>query len=123
MTAQRLESRGASIRGALARVPFIVMVILVLGAGAVTVLLLNTRTAEIGVQVQDLGEQADSLQRDNDSLARAVALLDSTQVIARRATELGLVQPDASTIVDCRKDPCTIVPGTDPTAATSGAGR
>lgn len=105
----RLDHGGRTIRGSLSKVPFIALIILVLAAGAVGVLVLNTRTSETGVQIGRSQDLADRYQLDIETLQREVASLDSTQNLAARAKALGLAPASNSAIVDCTRTPCVVI--------------
>ncbi|MFJ4896361.1 septum formation initiator [Streptomyces sp. NPDC088727] len=74
-----------------ARTPFVLLVVLLLGGGLITLLVLNSalnegsfRLSELKKRTTDLTDEQQALQRDVDSSAEPDAL-------ARRARELGMV--------------------------------
>ena len=119
MTHDRFDHSGRTIRGSLAKVPFIALIIVVLAAGAVGVLLLNTRTSVTGVQINRVQVDSASTQLEIESLQREVSLLDSTPNLAARAKAQGLVPAGDSAIVNCSSTPCTVI---KPSAAPGAGG-
>ncbi len=91
MTTQALVSAGRPIGSALTRVPFIIVVIAVLGAGVAGVLWFNTKSDESGIETVRAQSAIASMQLQIESLNRDIADLDATPRIASQARQLGLV--------------------------------
>jgi len=121
----RLVGAGLPIRSALARVPAVVVSILLLGAGIAGVLAINTRTDEMGLQVNRvLSENAD-LELQLEALEQQVAEGDSTPRIAREARRLGMVPAADPAIITIDKTGGYTIIGTptaQPGAATAAPG-
>lgn len=107
MTAQPLEApaaQGAPARRPLlrlvrmparraARMPFVLLVVAILGVGLVGLLLLNTERAQASFRMADLQHQSDTLQDQVQALQRVVERDQDPAALAARATALGMV-PD-----------------------------
>ena len=93
------------------RTPFVLLVIGLLGAGLVTLLLVNTGVAQDSFQLTDLRQQSALLQDREQALEQEIAQLSTPGRLAKQAERLGMR------------------PGTDPTfievpgGAIAGAGR
>jgi len=73
------------------RVPFVVLVIGLLGFGLVATLWLSTNAAEGSYQLSSAQKETRLLSEKAEALHRDVATMDSAAALARRATELGMV--------------------------------
>ncbi|HEU4948324.1 MAG TPA: hypothetical protein VFT31_14330 [Kribbella sp.] len=73
------------------RMPFVLFVVAVLGAGLVGLLLLNTELQRGTFQVTALNQQADQLRDQQEQLERQVRTLESPQNLADRALRMGMV--------------------------------
>jgi hypothetical protein len=78
-----------------ARTPFVVLVLLVLAAGLVGLLLLNTSLQQGSFHLAELERSTAELRDRQQALAREVAVLEAPGGLARRAASLGMV-PDTS---------------------------
>jgi hypothetical protein len=78
-----------------ARTPFVVLVLLVLAAGLVGLLLLNTSLQQGSFHLAELERSTTELRDRQQALAREVALLEAPGSLARRAMSLGMI-PDTS---------------------------
>ncbi|HSK25866.1 MAG TPA: hypothetical protein VK894_03045 [Jiangellales bacterium] len=78
-----------------ARTPFVVLVLLVLGAGLVGLLLLNTSLQQGSFHLDELERSTAELRDRQQALAREVAVREAPDNLARRAAALGMV-PDPS---------------------------
>lgn len=76
-----------------ARMPFVLLVVAILGIGLVGLLLLNTERAQASFRLSDLQSQSDSLQDQVQALQRVVEHDQDPASLAARATALGMV-PD-----------------------------
>lgn len=81
-------------RAAAPRAPFVVLVLLVLGAGLVGLLLLNTSLQQSSFELRDLEQETRLLRDRHAQLSQQVAQLASPDELARRADELGMVPAD-----------------------------
>lgn len=104
MTDPRLTRVGSPIRDRVARIPFVIVVIILLAIGGVSVLYLNTRTDETGMLTNESHQRSDELRLEIESLERDVAALDATPEIAKKAKEMGLVQAGDPAIIKIDKD-------------------
>jgi cell division protein FtsB len=73
------------------RMPFVLFVVAVLGAGLVGLLLLNTELQRGTFQVTALNQQAGQLRDQQEQLERQVRTLESPQNLADRALRMGMV--------------------------------
>jgi hypothetical protein len=73
------------------RAPFVALVLVILAAGLVGLLLLNTASAQDSFRLHALQSQAASLSAEDDALANATDGLDDPARLAARAAQLGLV--------------------------------
>lgn len=73
------------------RAPFVVLVLLILGAGLVGLLLLNTNLQQSSFELRDLNQETRLLRDRHAELSRLVAQQASPEELARRADELGMV--------------------------------
>lgn len=78
---------------AVSKAPFVVLVMLVLGAGVAGILYFSTQAAADTYRLQEARAEAEKLTLQMEQLRREVALLESPTDLARRATEMGLVEP------------------------------
>lgn len=73
------------------RAPFVALLLVILAAGLVGLLLLNTASAQDSFRLHALQSQAASLSAEDDALANATDGLDDPARLAARAAQLGLV--------------------------------
>ena len=73
------------------RMPFVLFVVVLLAAGLVGLLLLNTELQRGTFQVTELNHQAAQLREQQEQLAREVRTLESPQNLAGRALRMGMV--------------------------------
>jgi uncharacterized protein HemX len=73
------------------RAPFVVLVLLVLGAGLVGLLLLNTNLQQSSFELRDLEQETRLLRDRHAELTRQVAQLAAPDELASRAGALGMV--------------------------------
>lgn len=97
----RRAQRAQNLRGGAAvpqqkpasKAPFVVLVMLVLGAGVAGIMYFSTQAAADTYRLQEARAEAEKLTLRMEQLRREVALLESPTDLARRATEMGLVEP------------------------------
>lgn len=73
------------------RMPFVLFVVVLLAAGLVGLLLLNTELQRGTFEVTALNKQADHLRDEQEQLERQVRTLESPQNLADRALKMGMV--------------------------------
>lgn len=73
------------------RMPFVLFVVVLLAAGLVGLLLLNTELQRGTFEVTALNKQADQLRDEQEQLERQVRTLESPQNLADRALKMGMV--------------------------------
>jgi hypothetical protein len=73
------------------RMPFVLFVVAMLGAGLVGLLLLNTSLQQGTFRVTELNQQAKDLRDQQEELERQVQSLEAPQNLADRALRLGMV--------------------------------
>lgn len=78
---------------AVSKAPFVVLVMLVLGAGVAGIMYFSTQAAADTYRLQEARAEAEKLTLRMEQLRREVALLESPTDLARRAGEMGLVEP------------------------------
>ncbi|MGI8418227.1 MAG: hypothetical protein ACR2P2_18900 [Nakamurella sp.] len=106
----RLVRVGLPIREAMAKIPFVIVIIGLLAVGGFGVLYLNTRTDEAGIRATESQQASDDLKLRIESLQRDIAAMDATSEIARKAQEMGLVQVgDPAIIVVPSKGAATVI--------------
>ena len=76
------------------RAPFVVLVLLVLGAGLVGLLLLNTNLQQSSFDLRDLEQETRLLRDRHAELSQLVAQQASPEELAKRADGLGMVPAD-----------------------------
>jgi hypothetical protein len=97
----RRAQRAQNLRGGAAapqqkqasKAPFVVLVMLVLGAGVAGIMYFSTQAAADTYRLQEAMAEAEKLTLRMEQLRREVALLESPTDLARRAAEMGLVEP------------------------------
>ncbi|NGY57469.1 hypothetical protein G7043_00835 [Lentzea sp. NEAU-D13] len=97
----RRAQRAQNLRGGtpapqqkqVSKAPFVVLVMLVLGAGVAGIMYFSTQAAADTYRLQEARAEAERLTLQMEQLRREVALLESPTDLARRAGEMGLVEP------------------------------
>jgi len=97
----RRAQRSQNLRGGVptpqqrtaSKAPFVVLVMLVLGAGVAGIMYFSTQAAADTYRLQEAKAEAEKLSLHVEQLRREVALLESPTDLARRAAEMGLVEP------------------------------
>jgi cell division protein FtsL len=95
MTAQQRLSRLAKLVPAggstAARTPFVLLVVVILGAGLLGLLLLNAAVNQGSFQLSKLEKQTDELTDEQQSLQQEVDSYSAPAELERRARKLGMV--------------------------------
>ncbi|MFE4676908.1 hypothetical protein [Streptomyces sp. NPDC056723] len=87
----RLLPSGSAGAGRAARTPFVLLVVLLLGGGLITLLMLNSALNEGSFRLNDLKKQTTDLTDDEQALQRDVDAYAAPDALQRRARELGMV--------------------------------
>ncbi|MFE6897252.1 hypothetical protein ACFVFJ_10315 [Streptomyces sp. NPDC057717] len=87
----RLLPSGSAGTGRAARTPFVLLVVLLLGGGLITLLMLNSALNEGSFRLNDLKKQTTDLTDDEQALQRDVDAYAAPDALQRRARELGMV--------------------------------
>ncbi|MEU8959819.1 septum formation initiator family protein [Streptomyces sp. NPDC048518] len=74
-----------------ARTPFVLLVVLLLGSGLITLLILNSALNEGSFQLSELKKQTKDLTEEEQELQRDVDGYAAPEALQRRARELGMV--------------------------------
>lgn len=82
------------------RVPFVMLVVTLLGAGLIGLLLLNTALQRGAYQVTDLQNRAKALSIRQQNLEVTMADLSQPQSVAQKALKLGMVQNPNPAFID-----------------------
>lgn len=118
-----VSDAGKPIRAALARVPFVVALIVVLTVGVGGVLYLNTKTDESGMRTEQAKAAAAELRLTIEELTRTVADLSATPRLAEKAEALGLVPAGDAAIVTIDGTGAASLLGTPTPASAGGTSR
>lgn len=104
------------------RAPFVVLVLLVLGAGLVGLLLLNTGLQQGSFELRDLQREARQLRDQQAALAQEVARRSTPDELAERAAALGMVPATSREYLVLEDGPAVEdgAPGEDGVAAEDG---
>ncbi|MFF1690550.1 MULTISPECIES: hypothetical protein [unclassified Streptomyces] len=87
----RLLPSGPAGGSQAARTPFVLLVVLLLGGGLITLLMLNSALNEGSFRLNDLKKQTTDLTEDEQALQRDVDAYAAPDSLQRRARELGMV--------------------------------
>lgn len=82
------------------KVPFIVLVSLVLVGGVVGLLMFNTSMSQASFTASELQRQAESLAAREQTLQRELEALRNPQRVASQAQAMGMVVPQSPTFLD-----------------------
>ncbi len=100
LSGRTLEPFLSRVRGSARRMPFILALVVMLGAALVGVLWLNTLTDEVGIQTNDARRAVSTLQLQIEGVSADIAARNATPAIAQAAASLGLVPAgDAAILV------------------------
>ncbi|MEU8776045.1 hypothetical protein [Streptomyces sp. NPDC048606] len=83
--------RGPAPAGGAARMPFVLLVVALLGGGLISLLLLNSALNEGSFQLSKLKRETTALTDEEQALQRDVDAYSAPDALQRRAHELGLV--------------------------------
>ncbi|MCX5139696.1 cell division protein FtsL [Streptomyces sp. NBC_00338] len=83
-----------------ARTPFVLLVVLLLGSGLITLLLLNSALNEGSFRLSELRKRTTELTDDQQALQRDVDSASEPDALARRARELGMVPGGSPAFLD-----------------------
>lgn len=103
------------------RVPFVALIIGLLGVGLVATLWLSTNAAEGSYQLSNVQKDTRLLSEKAEALHRDVATMESAAALARRATELGMVPSTNVARLLVGPDGAVTVVGDPAPAAAAGA--
>lgn len=122
----RLTSTGTPIRSAMARVPFVLLVMVLMAGGIVAALTLSTMTDESALQTNRSQQQQVDLRLKIEAAKRDVLSLGSLPRLQQQAVALGLVPAGDAAILVVGPDgkPTVVgtptpVPGPTPPATTT----
>ncbi|AEH10427.1 MULTISPECIES: hypothetical protein [Protofrankia] len=79
------------VRGNAPRAPFVILLLLLMGAGLMGLLLLNTALAQSAFKVHDLGQDSSDLMDEEQALSMRLDNLSDPANLAARAAQLGMV--------------------------------
>ncbi|MFI6946025.1 hypothetical protein [Streptomyces sp. NPDC050422] len=83
-----------------ARAPFVLLVVLLLGGGLISLLLLNSALNEGSFRLSELKKRTTDLTDDQQALQRDVDSASEPDALARRARELGMVPGGSPAFLD-----------------------
>jgi hypothetical protein len=101
-SAQPQPARAYSAAEAQRRMPFVLLLCGLLGGALVCALVISTTLAEGSFQITKLQDSTNALTRQRQVLEEQVARAQSAQVIAQRASELGLRRPGELLFLDLK---------------------
>jgi hypothetical protein len=107
-------SRPAVPASAIARTPFILFVLGLLGGGLVCLLVINTVLASGAYQINSLQQTETTRQQQVQVLQQQVAADSAPSVIAGRARQLGMVSPPLTKFLNLRTGRIIGQPATEP---------
>ncbi|WP_407553585.1 septum formation initiator family protein [Streptomyces sp. Pv4-95] len=87
----RLSALFPSSAGSAARTPFVLLVVVLLGSGLITLLLLNSALNQGSFELSNLEKKTDELTDEQQALQQQVDGYSSPGALERRARELGMV--------------------------------
>jgi hypothetical protein len=99
---------------AIARTPFILLVVGLLGGGLVCLLVINTVLASGSYQISSLQQAQAARQQQVQALQQQIATDSAPAVIARRARQLGMVAPPLTSFLNLRTGQVVSQPTTEP---------
>jgi hypothetical protein len=89
--AARLARLFPAARGRAARTPFVLLVVVLLGGGLISLLVLNSALSAGSFRLDDLQEGTKNLTDEEQALQRDVDAYSAPDALQRRARELGMV--------------------------------
>jgi len=93
------------------RAPFIAVILLIIGGGLVTLLVLNTAIAADSFTERSLSQQIDQLRLQEQQLQREVGTAQAPAALAEAAAELGMIPAGAPSFLILNPDGTTEVVG------------
>ena len=99
---------------AIARTPFIVFVTALLGGGLICLLVINTILATGSYQITSLQQAQATRAQQVQTLRQQVAEDSAPSVIAKRAAQLGMVEPPLTKFLDLKTGRIDRQPATEP---------
>jgi hypothetical protein len=99
---------------AIARTPFLVFVLGLLGGGLICLLVINTVLASGSYQINSLQQAETARQQQVQVLQQQVAADSAPSVIARRARQLGMVSPPLTKFLNLRTGRIIGQPASEP---------
>ena len=119
-----VESRaraGSPVARAVPRVPFVLLVLGLLGGSLVCLLVINTTLGAASFRISQLQKKAASLSTQEQNLRQQVAAEQAPAAIARRAYALGMRAQSSTTILDLRAGQIYRLPGQSGVGVELGA--
>ena len=98
----------------MARTPFIVFVTALLGGGLICLLVINTILATGSYQITSLQQAQTARAQQVQALRQEVAQESAPSVIAKRAQELGMVEPPLTKFLNLKTGKINRQPATEP---------
>ena len=98
----------------MARTPFIVFVTALLGGGLICLLVINTILATGSYQITSLQQAQTVRAQQVQALRQQVAQESAPSVIAKRAQELGMVEPPLTKFLNLKTGHINRQPATEP---------
>ena len=114
MLTRPAASRPAVPASAISRTPFVLFVLGLLGGGLVCLLVINTVLASGAYQINSLQQAETIRQQQVQVLQQQVAADSAPSVIARRASQLGMVAPPLTKFLNLRTGRIIGQPTTEP---------
>jgi hypothetical protein len=96
---------------AVPRLPFVLLVLALLGGSLVCLLVINTTLGAASFRISQLQKQSASLSTQEQNLRQQVAAEQAPAVIAQRAYALGMRAQTSTTILDLRSNQIYRLPG------------
>ncbi|MCF3148447.1 septum formation initiator family protein, partial [Streptomyces platensis] len=82
---------GAGARGTAARTPFVLLIVVLLGSGLITLLLLNSALNQGSFELSKLEKQTEELTDEQQALQQEVDAYSAPGALEQRARKLGMV--------------------------------
>ncbi|WP_432143128.1 septum formation initiator family protein [Streptomyces sp. bgisy084] len=82
---------GAGARGTAARTPFVLLIVVLLGSGLITLLLLNSALNQGSFELSKLEKQTEELTDEQQALQQDVDAYSAPSALEQRARKLGMV--------------------------------
>jgi len=111
VTSTGLAAVASPVRRAVPRVPFVLLVLALLGGSLVCLLVINTTLGAASFRISQLQKKAASLSTQEQNLRQQVAAEQAPAAIAQRAYALGMRAQTGTTILDLRSGQIYRLPG------------